>query len=559
MANYCVAWFILLTHIALLVLSGYGVGLAVLNFGDPIKPPPLLSDFENATDGTPVPNSRNGWDDYRYNRNDNSENKAFNNFASASRRYASYDLDVRIFLVLPCGTSALISALMVLSGLCSRKNFSGTTSLYSSLSMWILTLVYMIIYQSALQVFHGHDTDHHFWKAFYWITGIHTLMLIILTVQIILGIMELRRQQVKWPVLHFSHILTLNTIFLVTRITLSAYTLGSFLEWRGWYGLTDPEYRDSHEHMSHWDLPRSRCPEYIVFPAYVGILFGITTGLEGLLSNLFGYIHTRMMWIYGLLSMLFYIFIIVVSSPAFMLKMFNVPYATELMFWALGTMLTCLVHTILCIAKPPLMSTPPFVLETGLMTFSTLMSESSNERLMNGVSAFRNKLKCSDTLLCNIIVLILNGLAIVLNAIDFRWYWGMTVMLCGNIAMTNRVLPLVVEEVLTQKKETNLAFKDLLYFLVESILLMTGLFGSLGWFYDETAAVIIINACLVILQFYRLVRNRSLKLAFTNLVKTGAEGPTNTRLMSDPEDGTNSSNEGTEADDDTGRIYQPLA
>lgn len=535
----------------LLGLSGAGISFTALNFGRPVKLPPVHPTINNTEDATtPKPSG------YYYDRDRVTVPKEIQKYSEATRLFSDHSRYAGVFLIVPCGVCAIIAASLILGGLCSRKIFSTTIGLYSSLALWIITLASLIIFQNTMaSILLPEDL----WAAFPIVCGIQAALLVTITIQILLAYWELRQQKIGWPVFHLSHLFTLNTVMLVTRITVGVFALSVLISSDFWFGLPEFEkYRRYYSYSYDFYVPRIKWPDYYAYPTVIALLYNIIVSSEALLSHGCGYLHTKMLCLSTLMSTIFYGGIVVVTSPVFTRRQFNSSVNAEVMNWSIGAMLLCLFQAVFCIAKPKAMNTPPaFILAMANHLGLTAPTTIKTEGLKNSVAVLRSKFKGSDTLLYNTVLLVLNILAIILQCVNFDFNFSGTVMICGNIAMVNRILPSLIMEALMHKVESVPVFKMLVHFLIECVMLIIGICSYRSWYYGERSVASFVNILVVILQFYKLVTNPAIKASAITLATQESGGTEASRLISQPED--DESDHSTHNEDEPERTDLPIA
>lgn len=500
----------------LLGLSGAGIGFTALNFGRPVKLPPVHPTINNTEDATtPKPSG------YYYDRDRVTVPKEIQKYSEATRLFSDHSRYAGVLLIVPSGVCAIIAASLILGGLCSRKIFSTTIGLYSSLALWIITLASLIIFQNTMaSILLPEDL----WAAFPIVCGIQAALLVTITTQ-----------------------------------TVGVFALSVLISSDFWFGLREFEkYRRYYSYSYDFYVPRIKWPDYYAYPTVIALLYNIIVSSEALLSHGCGYLHTKMLCLSTLMSTIFYGGIVVVTSPVFTRRQFNSSVNAEVMNWSIGAMLLCLFQAVFCIAKPKAMNTPPaFILAMANHLGLTAPTTIKTEGLKNSVAVLRSKFKGSDTLLYNTVLLVLNILAIILQCVNFDFNFSGTVMICGNIAMVNRILPSLIMEALMHKVESVPVFKMLVHFLIECVMLIIGICSYRSWYYGERSVASFVNILVVILQFYKLVTNPAIKASAITLATQESGGTEASRLISQPED--DESDHSTHNEDEPERTDLPIA
>ncbi|KAG0725282.1 hypothetical protein GWK47_038907 [Chionoecetes opilio] len=148
--------------------------MSVGNLGheEMLSPTPSPQLESNATTTTPQ---------HYYSRNELGVPEAYKEYVYASRNLADASNDARLhlarlYVLLPC---VVVAALVVVCGLCSRQFFCYTFSLYNSLCLWVLTLTWIIIYQTKAAWESRMPLDN-----VGWVELVHVVLMLLLSVQI---------------------------------------------------------------------------------------------------------------------------------------------------------------------------------------------------------------------------------------------------------------------------------------------------------------------------------------------------------------------------------------
>ncbi|XP_064107913.1 uncharacterized protein LOC135216474 [Macrobrachium nipponense] len=460
------------------------------------------------------------------------DSKKLKEYGKATVLYSDYDRDPRWTLGVPSAINILVLLPLVLAKLCSSKIISTTTGLYSSMVLWVLNLSGFIFIQNMIS---SYNMVTFFNSHYLILIAFQLSTLIILTFQVLISAWELRRQKAQWPVFKISNILTLNTVFLITRIALGVVMINVFRYSSMWNGATDPKYEMLLSY--NWYNPRIKLPEYLVYPVLVALTYNVVVSIENVLSHLLGHLHKNMMSFTASVATLFYGGVIFGTSPIYLGMVFAVSPSPETMNFAVGLMFLCLIHAILSVAKPSLMN--------GYFPLDALLSNSqlhpslvySADDIKTRVAALRNKFRGSDTLLYNTIATVLSGLAVILAICNEVWWWAGMVMVCGNVAILNRLLPALIVETMFQKGENTPILKELMHIVLECVLLLIGVIGSFSWFYGAMAAAIIINILLILSQIYRFCKLRAMQASVRSLNTDLANQPKSGLLVDNLEPG----------------------
>ncbi|XP_069172059.1 uncharacterized protein [Procambarus clarkii] len=212
--NTRVAWILLFTYIVQLVLGGFGLWVAVQFSQRDAQSPPIPPTTTTALPTTLPPSQRNGYQRWDYHHESIEQTKEYREYVMATKRYADCAQNPRMYIMVPCSVAVMIAAGLVVSGICSRKTFTTTTGLYSSLGLWIVILLIAVLYQSV-----DWKPDSDFYSTLKWVIGLQVGLLLLLVLQIALAIWELRRQnKTRWPCINITHLFTVEMILLVTRL-----------------------------------------------------------------------------------------------------------------------------------------------------------------------------------------------------------------------------------------------------------------------------------------------------------------------------------------------------
>lgn len=503
MANQCVTWVLMTFHIVLLNVSAVGIW-SLFSFPAPTKPEPIEVNV------TSRPDTSYRYDDW--DRLSPEDSKKLEEYGKATILYSDYDRDLRWTLGVPSAINILVLLPLVLAKLCSRKISSTTMGLYSNMVLWAINLSGFIFTQDMIS---SYSMVKGFNSHYLILISLQLSMLMIITFQVLISAWELHRQKAQWPVVNFSNIFTLSTVFLTARIALGVVMMDAFRYSSIWNGANDPKYdmllRNS------WNSPRIKFPEYLVYPVLVAVTYNVVVATENMLSHLLGHLHRNMMSFTASVSTLFYGGVIFTTSPVYLGMVLSVSPSAETMNFAVGLMFLCLIHAILSVAKPSLMN--------GYIPLGALLSNSQlhpslvyrADDIKTKAVALGNKLKGSDTLFYNTIITVLSGLAVILAICHEVWWWAGMTMVCGNVAILNRLIPELILETMLQKGEATPILKELMHVIMECVLLCIGVIGSFSWFYGAMAAAIIINILLIVTQIYRMCKHKAVQSSIRSL------------------------------------------
>ncbi|KAG0718400.1 hypothetical protein GWK47_007720 [Chionoecetes opilio] len=282
----CLSWILLTSYAVLLVLGGVGTYLSITNFGDeemlpptpPPPPPPQLESNATTTTTTSRP---------YYTRLDRSKvPEAYKEYVYASLAFANVSNDPRLYVLLPCVASVVVAALVVVCGLWSRQFFCYTFSLYNSLCLWVLTLTWIIIYQTKVAWESRMPLDN-----VGYVVLVHVVLMLLFSAQILLCVWELRLKKAGWPTFNYRSLFTAEALLLIARLTLTVYTL-IYLSWaqvfRGFRSKEDPRYN------GFYPYPNIKYPLLFTLIICTTACYNAVATLETLLSMLLGKLHTCM-------------------------------------------------------------------------------------------------------------------------------------------------------------------------------------------------------------------------------------------------------------------------
>ncbi|XP_069172051.1 uncharacterized protein [Procambarus clarkii] len=506
--NTRVAWILLFTYIVQLVLGGFGLWVAVQFSQRDAQSPPIPPTTTTALPTTLPPSQRNGYQRWDYHHESIEQTKEYREYVMATKRYADCAQNPRMYIMVPCSVAVMIAAGLVVSGICSRKTFTTTTGLYSSLGLWIVILLIAVLYQSV-----DWKPDSDFYSTLKWVIGLQVGLLLLLVLQIALAIWELRRQnKTRWPCINITHLFTVEMILLVTRLTLGIFIITFFNYSRIISGFWEGDM---------WDSPRVRYPEYYALPCIIAALYGVIVSGEGIGSLLLGKVHNRLMTFTTFMSAICYAALAVLASPVFVRVVIG-PYRMpqDEMILAIASSIMSFLHTIACLAFPIGVRTPPHFIRTiaEIMSKEFSMNEFNIKEVLSSSSAamssaaltLRSKFRRCNTLHCNIISSALSVLAIILLGIGSGGYggtlWPGILMLCGDVALFLRSLPEALSELVYHHyNETNLL--KIMHLSLENTILFIGSIGAFSNGWPATQVVCgVINIVIVIVQTGRVMQ-----------------------------------------------------
>ncbi|XP_042855958.1 uncharacterized protein LOC122242674 [Penaeus japonicus] len=407
----------------------------------------------------------------------------YSDYLDARRKASNYFEDCRLYVIIPSGVNVLVSAVLVVACLISRKVLSTTTVLHSVTSLWAINMAVAVWFQyAAKDMLYGHDD---FRENFFYILGIHIAQLILLTIQVFLAGLVLHQQKVKWVTINFSNLLTISTVVLAARMTLAVYSLIVFCDSSMRRGVADRTVG-----ASFWNSPRMRFPDYYVFSVVVLLVYGAVVSAEGLLSLLLGKVHVALMGATGLVSGIGYCYIAVIASPAMMIIItgHDTYYQEFLMIFALGTGLLSIIHGIITLVQPKRMVSPlniPYIFECASKIFKDTVSKLENHTSSvslphaNVLSAIEYKV-VGGVNIFNGTLAVLSLLSLILASVGAdNWgpwpRWPSFVLIGSNMVVLCRILPSII----TQCQEKTSASKTAITIALEGLPSVVGAIG--GW------------------------------------------------------------------------------
>lgn len=443
--NTCVSWQLLLSHAVLLGTSGFGIWLAVDNFdvGDLAPPsPPAVT----TTTTPPLYKS------YDYNNRRNEPSEAFKDYVDKTEKYARLNEDARLYVTVVCGVGAATSAVLLLAGLCSRKLFTTTASLYSSLGVWSLTLVSILGYQSTF-----FSSEDKIFPGAFWVLIIQVAMMLQLSLQLLLAMWELRRQKTGWPTVNITHLFTLDAIMLVARMTLAVYVSAMLFHSPVTYGL-----RKKCGDYNEWQCPVEPYPLWLGISSLVAAAYSSIVSGEAVLSFFFGTLHTHVAWSTSLISAVCNGWVAVIVSPLF-IKTFVGPYTIypDQIILPVITSIVTFIHTTTCLFAPRVMRTPPKFIQmiTDKLSTQSLgeilkmivatgpMSSSTND-IQKKAAQLKEMINVTPEIFSNFLLSVASVVFIII--LGSSWWgpmyriWGAIVLLAVNLSVLCRTIPPLV-------------------------------------------------------------------------------------------------------------------
>ncbi|XP_042221036.1 uncharacterized protein LOC121865593 [Homarus americanus] len=369
---------------------------------------------------------------------------------------------------------------MVLAGICSRKIFATSVGLYSSLGLWILTLLMSIVYQSTWW-----KHDDFFLSTAGWVLGIQIGLLILLPIQMVLAMWELRRQKAGWPYLYFSRVITVETFLLVARVTLGVYAI-IFL----WNSSLIDGLRNTSDGYDWWESPHVRVPGYFVYPCVIAAAYGVIVSIEGTLSHFSGEVHNKLMACTALMSAICYGGLAVITSPVFLTVILGHDPGSErvdVMISGIFLSIVSCIHAFACMIFPSGIRTPPRFIKKIAEELSSFDVSKLN---LNGLASSAAVTNCIEFLTkqrglytkVDLVSFTVSIMAVILTSIGicvpYDLQWAVLMMLCGNVAILFRTIPTLVAENFCHQTFVLPDVVRALNFLLENITLFIGAMGS---------------------------------------------------------------------------------
>lgn len=498
--NTRVAWALLFSHGALLAWCGIGIWVLVTLPSKDSESPPVAP-TPNVTTEPSDDKNRHSYN-YNYLREVQRRDE-LDKYMAATGKYARYNDDPRLYSIVPCGVSAIVAAGLVMAGICSRKTFATTVGLYSSLGLWIAVFVTLMTYQNSVL-----DASDLLVSTLPWVLMFQVGLLLLLSLQVGLAMWELRRQKTGWPNIYLTHLFTFETYLLVARVTLAAFTLICLINSPMLDGLYDTSELNIYV----------RYPDYYVLPCVVASLYGLIVSSEGLMSTLLGAVHSKLMLGTTLISAICYMALAVVASPIFV-RAYIGPYRMYSLVMIFSSLLSIVsfIHAIACLVFPSSIRTPPSLIKIIANKLSSVVHSSKDFIIQEALSLTsfkdysaalpeKSKFRLPRTLCLNVFSLVLSLVAIILICSSGFRNWSGIVMMCGDVAVFSRTMPVVLTHLLGyQTYELPGLVKSSQFFLEIHLLLI----GSIGSFcnpwYELQLVSGIVNCVLGVLQVVMMV------------------------------------------------------
>lgn len=442
----------------------------------------------------------------------------YREYVDGTRKNSNYFGDCRLYVVIPSGVNALVSAVLVMACFVSRKVISTTAVLHSATCLWVVNMAVTVWFQyAAKDMIYGHDD---FKETFFWILGIHVGQLLLLTIQVLMAGFVLHQEKIPCFSINFSHLFTISTVVLAGRMTLGVFSLIMFFNSAFIRGMVNRR-----ESFDRWNFPKVRFPEEYVFTSVVILVYGAVACAESLLSLLLGKVHAAVMGATGLLSGIGYCYVSIIASPSVMtiITGHDTYYTQFIMTFTLGGGLLSLIHGIITLIQPKRMVSPvniPSVLEK---TFSI---ENAFQRHVNHAlaapSPHGNMLAGIENIVAvrsgisDWIIALLSLLSLILASVgagNIPWpHWMGYVLIGSNMSVLCRILP----SILTKQEEKTSAFKTLIITILEGVPSLVGAIG--GWCSNNgpTITAGVLTFLIVLFQVKILLSRIKVDVSFKN-------------------------------------------
>ncbi|KAK3893836.1 hypothetical protein Pcinc_002371 [Petrolisthes cinctipes] len=432
----CVTWVFLLTHVVMLPLCGLELYLVACNFNvqdlHPPTPPP--------TPPPTTPSSVNYHDNHRSSQ----DSKEYSDFVEKANNYALLDNDARLYVFLPSAVAA-VTSLSILTASCLGNIFTTTVSLYTTFALGVLTLTCTLVSQSNVDI-----KDEHFQMAV-WMLGSLVALLLMLSLQTVLAIWELRRQKAGWPTLNWMNLFTWNTAFLVARLTLMVHVVICLCGW-------ESPMRGIVTRCWYWNCPHIRYPIWLSLPVMAAATYSLVVIFEAFFSYYLGISHRPWTVITLVGSGLCNILIAILGSPFFTRTITPHshhsydPIDMDITIFSTVTCIVTFIHLLVYIFTPNMLQKPfrfvKFVTDQiSTMSLSDVFANNSLSALQT-VNEVSGKVKAFQNCINNIASGVMSFVLIVLMLCNWWGHlgdqWGMIVLFAVNISILCRVVPSVL-------------------------------------------------------------------------------------------------------------------
>ncbi|XP_045137668.1 uncharacterized protein LOC123519976 [Portunus trituberculatus] len=465
-----VSWLLVASYAVLLGVGGVGIWVSANNFWEeePLPPTPPQAPEVTTTTTTTIPNP------YQYHsRNDKKlAPDTYKEYVYASRYFSRATSDARLYVVLPCATSVVVAALVLVAGLHSRQFFSSTFSLYSTLCLWILTLTWIIVYQNVIAWNSRMNLD-----SVCWIVGFQTGIMLLLSAQIVLCMWELRRSRSGWPIINLRSLFTAEALFVTARLTLTVYTILSLVHSQVIRGFS---VNRENQYDYFYNTPGIRYPLVLTLTCLSAACYSAVATLETTLSMLLGKLHTCMTGISTLLSALCCVTVAVITSPVIVKMLIQPGYIDpDTMYLSIGLSVVTFLHVIACVGFSSASRSPPRIVNTILNSVGPTLHSLGSLRISE---QFWHRELPEKTERINFIfnltssIFTVFSIIIIVAAWDSPLYraWGSVLVLCVNSAILVRTLPPVVMQLKFKQPENTPMNQKLMSLILETVPLLVG-------------------------------------------------------------------------------------
>ncbi|XP_076056867.1 uncharacterized protein LOC143034546 [Oratosquilla oratoria] len=377
------------------------------------------------------------------------------------------------------GTSAVVAALIILVGICSRSIFNTTLAIHGSLSLGILHIVMIVVFLIRRT---GPGSD----LAYPWSAEINGGFLGLCTLQVILGIIHLKRQKKTWITLNLKELFSLNSLFFIARTVLTGYLIGAFVSDMLWPSI-------------HFTC--HQCPPWSFYFSVVAIGTCIVVNGQCLLSVCFGSLHRAFAILSSILLTVVCGCLAVVNSPYYLSRIYHEFIYSDVVFtFSLVLTIVHLVHLILLVVKPN--GSVCSLLEVMKKTLENLSVnvEGLTQQLQSSHSGSLNMKKKIDS---NLISLALSIVSLILIATGPWWYptWPKIVLVSVCTSLIIRSLSALLYEAVMHKVYST-TVQVLLVSIIEFIPVLVGAIGV--FVVDDVLPILgaVTILCVYIVQFW---------------------------------------------------------
>ncbi|XP_045605439.2 uncharacterized protein [Procambarus clarkii] len=319
-----------------------------------------------------------------------------------------------------------------------------------------------------------------------WVIGVHAALLVLLSLQVVVSMWELRRQKTGWPSLQLHQLFTQGALLLLARTTLVVYLTINF--YKSWMLFGVPDYKTN---LGYWSSSVVRYPEAYVLPCATACAYGASVVIQDIFSHLMGPLNNPLRACTAMICALLYIGLAVVSSPLFVKVVIGSYYVTPtLMILAILTSILTFLQAILCLTVPDILRETPEAFSVLARNISGEMSERRPKQTLSTLATVEDAASGTSTkkllgknLSEHFFLLVPASVAVLLTASgewnSIRNSWGSVVMLCGDAVVLGQILPALVVEMLTSAHHKASLCLQACYLIVECTLLFIGTAATL--------------------------------------------------------------------------------